>query len=460
MVRDSLTFRLVAAALAWMALVLGAGGVELTRAFRDTMEQALAERLDSHLRAIVAGIAVDDDGKVTIRKPAGEPRFEQPLSGWYWQVTDETGLMLRSRSLWDKDLPVLETGHGGQLEIHTGIGPAGAELLVVERDILLPDLDQPLHAVVATDMAEVEREIDRFGMLLLTSLSILALGLLVAVVVQVRFGLKPLRRMVAELDQIRSGARARLGEEQPAEIAPVALAMNAVLDHDAALIDRARTHVGNLAHGLKTPMAVLKAEIECGRHPDIKVLGEQIAALDRLVTHHLARASAEAGSARALESRLAIASVVQGLCDALAKIFAEKGLVIDTDIQGAPLFAGERQDFEEILGNLAENACKWARTRVRVGAKSENGRLLLVVEDDGPGMSDEEARQASRRGIRLDEATPGFGLGLSIVADLTQLHGGTLGFGRSTLGGLKAMVDLPQERSAIRRTDEVTPPRG
>ena len=436
----SIGSRLLIGALVWLALMMSIGGMVLTVAVHRTVEETFVERLDSLLKAMVAGVEPGGPDGLRITKPMGEPRFEQIYSGWYWQVTDGQDLLFRSRSLWDDVLPVHPGPRDGTRISVDLPGHGDVTLLVVERDLNWPGIDRPLHLQVAADRSEIDREVARFGTLLTVSLALMGLGLLAAVYIQVRFGLRPLRRLATELDEVRSGARARLGGGQPEEVAPLVEAMNAVLDHDATLIERARTHVGNLAHGLKTPLSILKAE--ASGKPDPAAVAEQVTAMDRLISHHLARASAATASARAFGAHTPVAPVLDDLRRALDRIHAGKALLIEVATQGDPEFPGERQDAEEILGNLMDNACTWATGRVRATAMADGCGLRLTVEDDGPGMSEADAAEASRRGARLDEMVPGWGLGLAIVSDLTALHGGRLQFGRSELGGLRVTVEV------------------
>jgi signal transduction histidine kinase len=433
----SLSARLVGAALVWLALLLGAGGASLSYAFRDTVEREFEHRLEALQRALVAALTVDGDGGITVTRSLGEPRFEQIYSGWYWQV-QEDGRLVRSRSLWDFTLPV----HDGAAGNHRVVGPDGRPLMAIERDITVPERDQPLHVTVAGDLAEVEREVHRFSLLLGVSLGLLGAGLLVALVIQVRFGLRPLRRLAADLDQVRAGGHDRLSADYPREVTPLVAAMNALLDHDADIISRARTHVGNLAHGLKTPLSVLRAELQAGPDADREVMAEQLRQMERLIGHHLGRAASVAPT-RAGGTRVELVGLLSELRNALLRIHADKALALELDVAADAAIVGEREDIEELLGNLVDNACKWARRRVTVAAHGDGQDLVLMVEDDGPGLSPEEADQAARRGARFDEQTPGWGLGLAIVADLVALHGGRLDFGRSPLGGLRVTVRLP-----------------
>lgn len=429
----SLTVRLVAAALLWTALLLGGGGLVLARAFHDTVERQFGHRLDALLKAQIAALRVEPDGGLTVARPLGDPRFERIFSGWYWQVTPPAGDLLRSRSLWDSTLPTHPAAHAVRTERIAG--PNGERLLVVERDVTLEGVAAPVHVLVAGDLGEIAAETNRFDSLLAAALALMGLGLAGAVVVQVRFGLRPLRVLGADLQAVRDGERPRLAGRYPREVAPLAEAMNQVLDHDAVLIERARTHVGNLAHGLKTPLAVLAAE--ASGTPDPGAVRAQVQAMTRLVEHHLARASAVAGAGRALGRKVAVAPVAADIARVLERVHADKGLAFTVLVGDDAAFRGEREDLEEILGNLGDNAAKWARSTVRITAR---GALTLEVEDDGPGLTPEQAEDAARRGTRLDEQVPGWGLGLAIVADIAALNGGTMAFGRSDLGGLKVTV--------------------
>lgn len=435
----SLSVRLVAGALVWLAVMLTVGGGVLAWAFRDTVEQEFSHRLDAMLRAMTAATEIAPDGTVTLVRPLGDPRFDQVFSGWYWQVTEPGGRMVRSRSLWDS--VITPGGSGTDLQMRRIDGPKGESLLVVERDLEFPGAQGPAHLMIAGDLREVSEVTRRFNLLLLSALGLLGAGLAVAIVIQVTFGLRPLRTMAADLEAVREGERARLSGRYAREVAPLAEAMNAVLDNDAELIERARTHVGNLAHGLKTPLAIVAAEME--DDPDKRVVGEQMQVMRRLIEHHLGRASAVAGAGRQLGLKASIRQVAENIAAVLGRVFAERGLSIDVNVAADAAFRGHREDLEEILGNLMENACKWATSRVMVHAGTTNEGLVITVEDDGPGMSAEQAAKASRRGKRFDEMAPGWGLGLSIVSDLVDVNGGEMAFSRSDLGGLAVTIRIP-----------------
>lgn len=436
----SLSTRLFAGAAVWLVLILAIGGWVLTWAFRDTVENEFSQRLDAVLRGLIASLATTTDGSVTLPHQMGDPRFEQVYSGWYWQVALPDGRLVRSRSLWDSVLRVVESDK--QPHTRRITGPKGKPLLIAERDIRLPDVNGMVHVMVAGDLNEVSDGVRRFNLLLAIALGLLGLGLVVAILIQVRFGLRPLRTMTADLDAVRRGARLRLSGRYPKEIDPLAQAMNGVLEKDAALIERARRHVGNLAHGLKTPLAVISAETDGA--PDRKLLRDQVQVMRRLIEHHLGRAAAVAAAGGRLGVVARVGETAGNIAGVLGKVFADRNLTIEIEVDDAVMFPGHREDLEEILGNLMENACKWATSRVRVSAEQDPGHVVLIVEDDGPGMPADQAAEASRRGKRFDEIAPGWGLGLSIVSDLVEVNGGSVSFAESPLGGVRACVDLPR----------------
>lgn len=437
----SLRRRLILAALLWLALALAASGLVLRIAFEDSIERTFQLRLLTAVRSLAAVLEVDGNGTPVLTRPLGDPRFDQPFSGWYWQVADDTGVLLRSRSLWDSALPVEPATGPGGIAFARLVGPQGETILTAERDLGFPDRDRPLHVAVAASRHDVDRELKSFDRLLLVSFVLLATGLAAAMAVQVSYGLKPLKRLTAELEVLRRRAGERLSGGYPAEIAPLAEALNDVLDHDAKLVERARTHVGNLAHGLKTPLSVMRAELSSGA-ADAKVLADQVERMGRMVEHHLTQARAEASSARALGTTVPVAPAAAEIAAVLTKIHAGRELQLQLDCAADARFAGDADDLSEMLGNLMDNACKWTAGRVCVTAQA-GPPLVVTIEDDGPGLSDAECAEATRRGARLDENAPGHGLGLSIVRDLAKLYGGSLELDRSELGGLRARLIFP-----------------
>ncbi len=464
--RSSLAFHLVASAAVWCALVLSGAGFLLSALVGDTVESTFDARLGVLLEGLVAGTELGPDGKLVLRPQLGEPRFTQPLSGWYWQIGTPDHPLDRSSSLWDQTLPlppaVSDQPQGGPWTgAWTGAwtgpwtgditGPQGQSLRLLVRAITLPDVEAPLLFAVAGDRAEIRAQRQRFDRLLALALGGLFLGLLGALLLQVRIALAPLRRIESGLAAIRAGSARRLEGRLPTELQPLALELNALLDHGEALIERARTHVGNLAHGLKTPLAVLHNEAERSDGALAALVGRQVAQMRRLVDHHLARARAMA-TGQVLGARTDVLPVLGDLARTLERIHADRhpggALAIEVACPPGLAFRGARQDLEEMLGNLLDNACKWAAHGVRVEAQRQAGRLLVTIDDDGPGLPAERRAEVLERGRRLDEQVPGSGLGLAIVADIALLYGGRLALDTAPAGGLRVHLDLPAAREA------------
>jgi signal transduction histidine kinase len=313
-------------------------------------------------------------------------------------------------------------------------------LRAVERDVTLPEGGNICHFLVAASDAEVREETARFDRLLLLSLGGFVFLLLIGAWVQVGYGLRPLRRLTADLARLRAGHEKRLSGNYPAETAALAEELNNLLERQEQQIERAKKLAGDLAHGLKTPLSVLKIELERADGPDTQLCLERIEAARALLDRHLARASAGFSVAGKLTLVLPVATE---LCGLMRSIYAAKNLRIAAT--GLPHFAfrGEKDDLEEMLGNLMDNACKWAKSEVSLSISQAERSLLIAIEDDGPGLPPETRAQALTRGKRLDESQPGSGLGLSIVTDLASLYGGELGLEASPLGGLKAVLKLP-----------------
>jgi len=453
---NSLALRLFVSATAWAVIILFITGIVLSSLYRHAVERSFDRRLNVYLRTLVADLAAPEDAAGEFPQSIGEPLFELPLSGWYWQVTrlDPGKHEVRaSRSLWDRGLPHLENegvapGPDGSREGYV-TGPEHQTLRQVERDI---DLGNEGHYLVAVagDAAEIDGEIDSFDQALAITFTILAAVLLLTTMFQVRFGLAPLKRITNSLAAIRAGRGERLTGEFPEEIAPLARETNALIDANKEIVERARTHVGNLAHALKTPLSVMVNEASARPSDPLagKVL-EQGAIIRDQVARHLERARLAARHS-VVGTVTDVAPVVTSLVRTMEKIHHDRGLAVDVRADDTARFRGERPDLEEMIGNLVDNACKWAGSRVSIEvvrapgtAESSTETVHITVDDDGPGLTAAEREQAAKRGLRLDESKPGSGLGLSIVTDLATLYGGNLKLGAAPLGGLRAELVLP-----------------
>ena len=438
---NSLAFRLVAGAGLWISAALVAGGLLLSSIFEGSVERSFDARLEVYLDALIAVSRSGQAGRLELARGLDEPRFGQPYSGWYWQITGPQGPILRSRSLWDMTLDAVP-GEDGTLRTYVFEGPDGRPLRVAERDVSLPSFQQRLRYTVAAEESEIGREVARFNEVLVYALAALGLGLVAAVLIQVHFGLIPLRRMRDALARIRAGRAERLTGRFPAEVQPLADELNALLEHNAAVVDRARTHVGNLAHALKTPLAVLGNEAARAPGSLSETVERQAAVMRRQVDHYLARART-AATGGVLGARTPVLAVVEDLRRTLERIHVDRRIEIAAEGDPQAGFRGERQDLEEMLGNLMDNGCKWAKGRVAVKVARAGDRVTILVEDDGPGLSPAERAQLFRRGKRLDEGVPGSGLGLAIVRDIAELYGGSVALEQAALGGLQVRPTLP-----------------
>ncbi len=449
--RLSLSARLIGAAFLWILVALSLGGFALSYAFRQSAEAAFDKKLEAILHALIAAVEMTDEGGVGPIRSIGEPRFENVFSGWYWQIADDKNPLLRSRSLWDQDLQILgDDAAPRQLIRGDETGPRGRQLRVVEQALTIPRHESLIHFKVAVHDAEIIEDIRDFNTLLMLSLGLLGLGLIGALMLQV--GVRPPALASGgcrpRAHPLRKGCPA--GQRLSGRNTAVGPRHQRVLDHVQQLVQHARTHAGNLAHGLKTPLSILKAEAE-GLDPKKAALhSEQIATMTRLIDHHLSRAST-AGTPGLIGVQATIFDTVNEIRSGLQRVFADRNFEIRVDVPSDLVFQGERHDLEEMLGNLMENACKWAAKAIAVTARGEGDRLLLSVEDDGPGFSQEDADVAIEWGKRLDERKPGSGLGLAIVTDIVTLYGGDLILQRSNMGGLKAELRLPAS-TAIKST--------
>jgi signal transduction histidine kinase len=451
---NSLALRLFLSATAWTVVILIVTSVVLSSLYRQAVERSFDRRLGVYLRTLVADVASPDDTPEKFPQSVSEPLFELPLSGWYWQVTrlDTAKHDVRaSRSLWDGGLPRLPEPNQptllGTLRQGYVQGPEEQKLRLVERTIDLGEEGRFLVAV-AGDAAEIDEEIHAFDRALSITFGVLAIVLLLITAFQVRFGLAPLKRISQDLAAIRSGRADRLEGKFPVEIDLLARETNALLEANREIVERARTHVGNLAHALKTPLSVLVNEAGTrSDDPLASKVREQIDIMRDQVTRHLERARL-AARLTVVGSVTDVLPVVQALARTMEKTHHNKALTIRVDAPEDARFRGERQDLEEMVGNLVDNACKWAQTRVAIEVSSERPEpqrhvVRIVVDDDGRGLTASEREQVARRGRRLDETKPGSGLGLSIVVELVGLYGGSLNLSTAPIGGLRAELVLP-----------------
>lgn len=444
--RNSLAARLFLSAALWSLLILVAAGIILSTVQQRVSERAFDDRLAVYLKSLVADVASPNEADRNDHSGISEPRFDLPLSGWYWQVTrlDRLPPDIRgSVSLFGGQLPSLPDAPsgGGMVREAYVSGPDNQALRMVEQSIDLGDEGRYLVQVAAPADTIVE-SVRTFRLTMIVTFVLLGLALVVTTFFQVRYGLRPLALLRQEIGTIRTGERQRIAGNYPDDLAPLARELNLLIDSNEAILERARKEVGNLAHALKTPLSVIVNESREDTPLAIKVR-EQAAVMHDQVNWYLerARAAARAGT---LGSVTDIATVIAGLVRAFEKIYRDRALTFAIDVPTGLKFRGEKQDLEEMIGNLIDNACKWAKSEIRIAAQcSDEGFALLRVTDDGPGLPEKARSEALARGRRLDESKPGSGLGLSIVADLVVLYGGSLTLSTAAPTGLDACLRLP-----------------
>lgn len=483
--RGSLVGRLVALAAIWSAALLLVGVFGLAANYRARVYRDVDDSLRASLRAIERNALLDEQGGLTFRfgerteidaggvtvwqRVSDDSRTNLAFGGRYWtvaRVDPEAGgvdTLAHSYSVYEGRItldPILlraaserpGTFVSGYAMVEWPSGD-GAERARLRSQAIALELEDGLEYVFAAgaDNAPIRAGIATFRLRSAALMAPLALVLVAGIFLQVRVGLEPVFRMRQDVAEIREGDRDRLDGEIPSELVPLAAELNALVDHNRDVVERARAHVGNLAHALKTPIAVLLNESRTEEGPLAELTRRQAEIMASQVDHHLKRASA-AARAKAIGARTPVAGVVDDLARTLPRMYPDRPIDLEVARPAELAFRGERQDLEEMVGNLLDNAYKWARGRVRLEAEAAGaGRLTIAVSDDGPGLPEDKREEVLRRGARLDETAPGSGLGLSIVNDLARAYGGALTLSASDMGGLRARLELPASRAATRR---------
>lgn len=446
----SLRFRLVAAGAVAILIALGIAGAGLELLFERHLARAMSAELDFHLTQLLGGIDIGPGGRLVVRDKPSDPRFEEPLSGLYWQVSDDRDQVVRSRSLWDTAL-VLPLDEPGPSEVHQheAEGPNHARLLVAERSIVLNNEGARIRvrAAVGQDFARARIAAAAFTRELSLALGLLGLVLVAATSVQVGLGLRPLALLRARVAEIRSGRLNQLPTAVPSEVAPLVEEVNALLSAQDKEIARSRSRAADLAHGFKTPLAALLADAARLRERGEAKLAQDIEAVVDNMSRHVDRELALArvrGSRTSGAPATALAPLLASLIATLARTPDAAGIRFEISVAEDLQLALDRTDLAEVLGNLLENAVRHARSTVAVSASAVPPSV--VVEDDGEGIPEHRIARALERGGRLDEQAPGTGLGLSIVRDVLDAYGWRLQVGRSPRGGARMSI-APQAGS-------------
>ena len=458
----SLRWRLLLLSLLVVVPALVLLAWQLSHTFEQSVEARVHRELENHLNQLIARVRPLPDGKLKLVGHLSDPRFNVPLSGLYWQVNDGDKPLLRSRSLWDVALAVTaDMPKRGGVHEYVLKGPRGEDLYALVRGVWLDvpmanggnanSVAKPHRYIftVAVDHGEISAAEAEFNRQLFIGLAALALILLATLVAQIVWGLKPLDRLRRQLESVRAGERKQLSAPDVAELAPLIDDLNDLLKAQEKSLEEARARAGTLAHGMKTPLAVLGARARDlkrrGLHEDAADIEEQIRQLSRHIEHELARSKIH--GARASLHQTPAAEVLEGIARALKPM--NDAVEWRLEVEDSLALAMEKGDLMELAGNLMENAAKWARSRAVVRCYTDvQGRPCLVVEDDGPGVPPEQYDTILKRGARLNEQVQGNGLGLAIVHDIVQSYGYALRFFPSKMGGLGVCVIFSTDASS------------
>jgi two-component system sensor histidine kinase PhoQ len=434
-------------ALAVLAVSIVLTSLALERAFRDSARSAREERLLGQIYLLMAA-ADTVDGRLTLPEELAEPRFGLPGSGLYAAVLDSAGQPVwRSRSALSAAPPMQGALPPGERRLDLRLDTHGREHLVERYGVrwAIGAAPAAYTFVVAEDLGPYREELARFRTALAGWLGAMSLLMLAALLAAMHWGLKPLRRVAAELAAMERGAADRIRGDYPQELAALTDNLNALLAHERTRRKRLDDALGDLAHSLKTPLAVIRNALDEAAMPPAQgaLLEEQAERMGRIVEHQLQRARAGTGAGPVLATAVPVAATAERLGATMAKVYRDKGIGFSVEGDRDALFRGTEGDLMEVLGNLLDNAFKWASTKVRIGVRRSAPSLEILVEDDGPGIPPDQAERMLARGTRGDEAAPGHGLGLAVARDICEAYGGTLTIGESSLGGAAIRVGLP-----------------
>jgi len=442
MVGRSLAFRIISLSGIWIISALVITAMLLVYFYRDHMDQHFDNHVSLHLEELVEASRYLPDGTFSLAFSPSDPRYHDLHSGWYWEIKQGSSTLAGSPSLGGETLDIGEIQAGPDTLIQEIIGPARQHLRVHILEIQLEPQPTPLLLLATAPATGFTDDVLQYSNHITLSFMLLGIGLLLVVVMQVQIALRPLKAISTGISNIREGKASKLPQNSLTEVQPLVDELNNLLDHNAVLLKRARNRLADLAHSVKNPLTVINNESRNMKGDQRELITQQTGEIIRNVDHYLSRARAF-GTKNVLGSRSSIRDVAEDIVYVLQRIHQERNLKFDTSQLMGCWFRGEGQDLEEMLGNLMDNACKWAENLVLVRCEPEDDRLILTVEDDGPGIPEEKYHEVIRRGIKLDESISGHGQGLGIVNDIAELYDGSLILGKSKLGGLKAVLNLP-----------------
>ncbi|APG63665.1 histidine kinase [Sphingorhabdus lutea] len=433
---------MIVIAAIWISILLLSGGAALDRALTNNVSKNFDGQLEYLLNSLIGSAEIGPAGEVRLNRPLGDQKFLEPNSGLYWQISGKGYENFPSRSLWDRAIITKNDHKDFDSHFRDSDEFTDEPLRIVERTILLPDSEVEWQFVVAQSRAGLNNQITEIRYTLIISFALLALGLIILAALQTLYGLWPLRSVRVAIAEMRSGRTNRLVEALPDEVMPMVNELNALLDHNEKQAEEARRHAGNLAHALKTPLTVIMNAATAKAEDINETVIREATTMRRQVDHHLARARA-VGRRGNSHSRSKLWPSLESVERAVGRLYGHVRL----DIAGAKQVSVcvERQDLDEMLGNLIENAAKYGGGSVFVTVEEKIEFVEIIVEDDGRGIPQAERSRIFDRGVRLDTGKPGTGLGLAIVRDVAEIYGGSVTLEESEdMGGLLARLSLPK----------------
>jgi len=442
----SLRARVALSAAVVLAIFILLTSLALERAFRDSARSAREERLLGQLYLLMAAAEAEDD-RLLFPKELAEARFNLPDSGLYGAVL-ETGSnpIWRSTSAVGVDVPLPRSLPAGERRFDVLSNASDQEFLAAAFGITWATGDAPQRYtfVAVEDLSAYEQELSRFHRSLAGWLGFMALLMLAALLLTLHWGLAPLGRVAGEITKVESGRQGQIRGDYPTELQGLTGSLNALLAHERAQQAQLGNALGDLAHSLKTPLAVMRGAVDTNvREPlNAELFEEQLSRMDNIVQYQLQRARSRAGAVPGLAPPIRVRPLVERLCASLSKVYRSKGVDALIEIDPELQFRGAEGDLMELLGNLLDNAFKWCGRKVRTFATGGDNRLELTIEDDGPGVAPALVQQVIERGTRADEETPGHGIGLAVAQDISAAYDGVLSIGRSELGGARLHVRL------------------
>jgi len=440
-ITGSLVRRMIAIAAIWISVLLIGGGFALDRVLVGAITRNFDSNLEYVLMSMIRSSEIGPDGEVRMIEPLGDPRFLEPYSGLYWQISGGRQEPYPSRSLWERRLDTSDKHDDQELHVYDSNQFPDEELRVAERDVMLPGSTTKWRFQIAQSRDVLEVQTRALRATLIPSLALLGLGLIVRAALQTFYGLWPLRHIRRAIAAMRGGQQRRVIAPLPLEVQPMVEELNALLAHNEKQAEEARLHAGNLAHALKTPLTVLVNSATSDASELADTVRREAATMQRQVDHHLARARA-VGRRGAAQARANVRESVDSVSRAVALLYPDTRL--DSSGDKALVARVERQDLDELIGNLLENAAKYGGGSVFVTVQRDGGMAEILVEDDVPGISPADRVRIFDRGVRLDSGKPGTGLGLAIVRDVAEIYGGSIALEESEdLGGLLVRLRLP-----------------